>query len=81
MGTPGTNGTGGGGGVFIQGIAANITHSTFVNNNYENGTSVGQGVLVIASTRPGSANIKYSIFTDHKNSYVIQQFSSADFLG
>jgi hypothetical protein len=67
MGTPGTYGTGGGGGIFIQGIAANITHSTFANNQLENGLDVGQGLLVIRSSRPGSANIKYSVFTDHKN--------------
>jgi hypothetical protein len=73
MGTPGTKVQGGGGGaVFIQGIAANITHSTFANNNLENGISVGQGVLVIGApisggTKPGSVNIKYSVFTDHRN--------------
>ncbi len=70
MGSPGTKGGGGGGAIFIQGTAADITHSTFVNNNNENGVTDGQALLVIATTtRPGSANVKYSIFTDHKNSY------------
>ena len=39
MGAPGANGGGGGGGVFIQGIAADVTHSTFVNNKLENGVT------------------------------------------
>jgi hypothetical protein len=67
-GSPGNNGGGGGAGIFIQGIAADITHSTFVNNKCDNGLCDGQGLLVIKSSRPGSANIKYSIFTDHQNS-------------
>ncbi len=65
----GTNGTGGGGGLLVQAIAANITHSTFVNNQLQ-GMTVGFGVLVIAekgsSGKAGSANIKYSVFTDHQ---------------
>ncbi len=80
MGTPGTNGTGGGGGVFIQGIAADVTHSTFVNNNLE-GLGVGQGLLVIASSRPGSANIKYSIFTDHQNNLAYNNSAVQIFAG
>jgi len=81
MGTPGTNGTGGGGAIFIINTAANITHSTFVNNKYENGTPLGQAVLIMGTTRPGSANIKYSIFTDHKNSYVYNNSAVQVFSG
>ena len=67
MGTPGNTGGGGGAGIFIQGIAASVTHSTFVNNKCDNGLCDGQGLLVIKSSKPGSANIRYSIFSDHKN--------------
>jgi len=75
MGSPGSNANGGGGAIFVLGIAANITHSTFANNQLLNGPSLGQGILVMAAPlpngtqKPGSANIKYSIFTDHTNSF------------
>jgi hypothetical protein len=74
MATQGAPNYGGGGGLYILGIAATITHSTFVNNQLLNGISVGQGVMVNAAptpsgSKPGSAAIKYSIFTDHRNNY------------
>ncbi len=75
MGSPGSYNNGGGGAIFVMGIAAEITHSTFVHNQLLNGVSLGQGILVMAAPLPngsqkqGSANIKYSIFTDHTNSY------------
>jgi hypothetical protein len=73
MGSPGTKNTGGGGGFFIQALPVDIIHSTFANNQLENGLDNGQAIIVVAlngtSGKAGSANLRYSVFTDHKNNY------------
>ncbi len=82
MGTPGSNNGGGGAGMFIMGTAVDVTHSTFVNNKCDNGLCDGQGLLAIKSSLAASATIKYSVFTDHRNSktdynYALQVNSDA----
>lgn len=79
MGTPGTRNTGGGGGFFIQALPATITHSTFANNQLENGLDNGQAIIVVAlngtSGKPGVLNLEYSLITDHKNNHTSGNFA------
>jgi hypothetical protein len=58
---------GGGGGITIQGLTANIAHATFARNQLGPNLISGQALLVLAA--PGvsasTANISYSIVADH----------------
>jgi hypothetical protein len=58
---------GGGGGIQVQGLQANITHATIARNRLEPPLVSGQGLLVLASPGVGSAtaNVNYSIIADH----------------
>jgi hypothetical protein len=81
----GPGGTGGGGGLFVQAVTANVTHSTFANNQLMNGLRNGQGALVIAlngmSGKQGVGNFQYSAFTDHQNQATINNAALMVFLG
>lgn len=63
----GINIGGGGGGIFIQGLAADLSHVTLADNQLLNGLVVGQAIALIET--PGvssaSAHIAYSIISDH----------------
>lgn len=65
----GTNPGGGGAGLVVQGMRADINHSTFARNTFGPGLVVGQAILVQgtagASGTPGVANISYSILAEH----------------
>jgi len=58
---------GGGGGIQVQGLQANITHATIVRNRLGPPLVCGQGLLVLASpgVGPATANVNYSIIADH----------------
>lgn len=57
---------GGGGGIQVQGLQANIIHTTITRNRLQ-GLVSGQGLLVLATpgVRAGIANVRYSIIADH----------------
>lgn len=63
----GVNSGGGGGGVFIQGLTADLSHATLVDNQLRNGLAVGQAVAVIEApgVGPSTASIGYSIISNH----------------
>ena len=58
---------GGGGGIQVQGLHADITHATIARNRLEPPLVSGQGLLVLASPRvgPATASVNYSIIADH----------------
>ena len=86
-GTPGTKGTGGGGGIVVQGLQMNATNLTVAQNALI-GTDLvaGTALLEMASLDgingvPGKVSLKYSIISDHPNSgysraVVVQKKSS-----
>jgi hypothetical protein len=63
----GNNPGGGGAGVFVQGLTADLTHVTLARNQLGPGLVVGQAVAVIEA--PGvsttTANLNYSVVADH----------------
>lgn len=66
MGSIGHNGDGGGGGgIQIQGLHANINHTTIARNRLGPSLVSGQGLLVLSAEDQGSANIKNSIIAEH----------------
>jgi hypothetical protein len=72
LGNPGTSVEGGGGvGMVVQGINATIIHVTVVDNRFGSGVKVGQAIVVQGlygnSGTAGTANIQYSIISDHIN--------------
>lgn len=71
-GQPGLVPGGGGGAMVVQGLTANITHSTFAQNKLGPNLFVGHALLVQAKLgetgTPGIANINYTIFADHVGS-------------
>jgi hypothetical protein len=64
-----TNVGGGGGGIWLQGISANIVQSTIANNHF--GTNLFNGQAVVLLTDGGSnaatATISFSIIANHTN--------------
>jgi hypothetical protein len=56
---------GGGGGIQIQGLHANINHTTIAKNRLGPSLVSGQGLLVLSAEDQGSANINYSIIAEH----------------
>lgn len=56
---------GGGGGIQIQGLQANINHTTIARNRLGSSLVSGQGLLVLSSKFQGSANINNSIIAEH----------------
>lgn len=63
----GINVGGGGGGVFVQGLTADLAHVTISGNQLLNGLVFGQAIALVEA--PGvaasSANVAYSIISDH----------------
>jgi hypothetical protein len=66
----GTTPSGGGGGVFVQGLTADLTHVTLARNQLGAGLVVGQALALVDA--PGvsttTVNLKYSAVTDHAGS-------------
>lgn len=73
VGAPGKSTGGGGAGLVVQAMTANINHSTFANNYFLGDLKCGQAVMVNglygSSGLPGIANINYSIIADHIHPY------------
>lgn len=69
---PGTSPGGGGGGVTIQAMTAELIHTTIVNNNFAGYLKAGQAVLVNGlygdSGTPASLDMRYSIIANHVTS-------------
>ncbi|MHB8134125.1 MAG: hypothetical protein ACYDH1_07860 [Anaerolineaceae bacterium] len=68
MGTIGDSSAGGGGGgIQIQGVDANINHTTISNNRLDSKLVSGNAVLILSDVTAGSAsvNINYSIIANH----------------
>lgn len=67
LGNGASNLGGGGGGISVQGLTANIAHATFARNELGPNLISGQALLVL--TAPGvsasTANVSYSIFANH----------------
>ena len=56
---------GGGGGLWLYGVEANVVHTTVVRNTV-NQNLLGQGVILVnGGERPAVANIRYSLISDH----------------
>ena len=65
MGTGHTVSGGGGGGLFLQGLTATVTHSTFARNAI-GANMLGEAVVLIPfAALNTTANFDYSIFADH----------------
>jgi len=68
----GVNPGGGGGGLQVQGLSANLDHVTFARNRLGTGLVVGQAMVVLEA--PGisvaSVNLNYSVVADHVASTV-----------
>jgi hypothetical protein len=60
-------GGGGGGGIYLQGVAATLTHDTIEGNRFGTGLVFGLGLLALADSTPSGtvANVSFSIFADH----------------
>lgn len=58
---------GGGGGIAVQGLTANITHATLAQNRLGPSLVSGQGLLVLAAPNAGAgaANVNYGIIANH----------------
>lgn len=61
---------GGGAGIVLQGVVANIKHTTFANNHLGEDFVVGHAIQLMShdgsvNGTPGIANIENSIFSDH----------------
>lgn len=69
VGSPGTSIGGGGAGLTIQGLRAQVRHVTFARNTLGPSLVVGQAMLVQgtagASGTPGIADVSYTIFAEH----------------
>ncbi len=73
VGAPGKSTGGGGAGLVVQAMTANINHSTFANNYFLGDLKCGQAVMVNGlygpSGLPAIANINYSIIANHIHPY------------
>jgi len=73
VGAPGKSIGGGGAGLVVQAMTANINHSTFANNYFVGDLKCGQAVMVNglygSSGLPATANFNYSIIADHIHPY------------
>jgi hypothetical protein len=73
VGAPGKSIGGGGAGLVVQAMTANINHSTFANNYFVGDLKCGQAIMVNglygSSGLPSIANINYSIIADHIHPY------------
>jgi hypothetical protein len=71
VGTPGRYTGGGGGGLTIQSVPADIIHSTFAENYFVGNILEGQAILVLGlygtNGTPASVNMYYTIISDHIN--------------
>jgi len=68
MGSGSGNPGGGGGGIWLQGILANLTHTTISNNRMEPGLAYGAAILLLNFSAPISTlNLSYSVISDHKS--------------
>ena len=69
VGSPGNSVGGGGAGIVIQAMDANIIHTTVADNHFIGYLKSGQAILVHglygSSGAPGSATIKYTIIANH----------------
>ncbi len=67
LGTTGTQVGGGGGGIWLQGVQADIVHTTVAGNRFGSLPMQGQGILLINDgvPTPSVANISYSIIANH----------------
>jgi hypothetical protein len=66
LGQGGVNPGGGGGGLQVQGLFANLRHVTFARNQLGPGLVAGQALVVVPSDAgPGSVNLKFSVVADH----------------
>lgn len=63
----GRNVGGGGGGIQVQGLTANLTHLTLARNRLGSGLVVGQAIVVVQAPGVSSstANLSHSIVADH----------------
>jgi hypothetical protein len=89
MGSPGTSPGGGGAGLVLQAVTADVIHSTFAENYFVGDVKVGQAIAINGtygtSGVPASANLDYVIIADHVNTatdltsalYVAQGSSAA----
>jgi len=70
-GATGTNAGGGGGGLFVQGVTANVEHATFDDNRIGSGAVpqfVGQAIAVIEAPAVSTTtlNLSYSVVSNHR---------------
>jgi hypothetical protein len=58
---------GGGGGLWLQGVAANLTHTTIANNHFDPNLVFGQAILLLndGASTPTTATIADSIIANH----------------
>ncbi|MCC6421119.1 MAG: hypothetical protein IT429_23020 [Gemmataceae bacterium] len=61
---------GGGGGIWLQGVAATITHATIANNRIDPNLFFGQAMILLndAAPQPTTATVAFSIIANHTNS-------------
>jgi hypothetical protein len=86
LGNPGINHGGGGAGLVIQAVTANIVHSTFARNFFVGGLRFGQAMVLNGASGNGPqaiANISYTIISDHvapsnTSALTVAQGSTAD---
>jgi hypothetical protein len=71
---------GGGGGLWLQGTTGSVQHTTIARNSVGNGL-IGQGVILIATPLPATANFDYVIIADHPTdaAVYVQQGASGIF--
>jgi hypothetical protein len=64
---PGNNNGALGGGIQVQGLIANLDHCTIANNRLNTVNGIGTGVMVAPhpNSGPTTANINFSLITDH----------------
>jgi len=65
LGQGGVNPGGGGGGLQVQGLSANLAHVTFARNLLGSGLVAGQAMVVVPGGSAASVNLDHSVVADH----------------